>query len=75
MFSFHLAIPLINISVSFHGKHEVVWVTPHFLTVVYINTYNCCSIVYTLIKLIISTRIIIDVAILFFGGGIVLHYA
>ena len=30
IFSIHFATHLINKSVSFHGKHEIVWVTPNF---------------------------------------------
>ena len=30
LFSIHFATHLINKSVSFHGKHEIVWVTPNF---------------------------------------------
>jgi len=29
-FPFIFAIYLMNKSVSFHGKHEIVWVTPNF---------------------------------------------
>ena len=34
IFSFYFATHLMNKSVSFNGKHEVVWVTPNFWTVV-----------------------------------------
>ena len=37
IFSIHFATCLINKSVSFHGKHEIVWVTPNFWTVVYLQ--------------------------------------
>jgi len=36
IFSIHFAIHLINKSVSFHEKHENVWVTPNLRTVVYV---------------------------------------
>ena len=36
IFSIHFATHLMNKSVSFDGKHEIVWVTPNFWTVVYI---------------------------------------
>jgi len=42
IFSIHFAIHLINKSVSFHGKLKIVWVTPNFWTVLYIQkiTWN-----------------------------------
>ena len=36
IFSINFATHLINKSVSFHGKHEIVWVTPNFWMVVYV---------------------------------------
>jgi len=38
IFSIHFAINLIYKRVSFHVKHEIVWVNPNFWTVVYILT-------------------------------------
>ena len=35
IFFIHFATHLMNKSVSFHGKHEIVWVTPNFWMVVY----------------------------------------
>jgi len=34
LFYIHFAINLINKSLSFHGKHKIVWVTPNFWTLV-----------------------------------------
>jgi len=39
IFSIHFATHLINKSVSFHGKHKILWVIPNFWTVVYIYIY------------------------------------
>jgi len=38
-FYIHVAINLINKSDSFHGKHQIVWVTPNSWTVVYLYIY------------------------------------
>ena len=35
IFSIHFANQLMNTSMGFHGKHEIVWVTTNFWTVVY----------------------------------------
>ena len=40
IFSINFATHLMNKSVSFHGKYEIVWVTPNFWTVVYIRKNN-----------------------------------
>jgi len=41
LFSINFAINLMNKSVSFHGKHKIVWVTPNFWTVVFMYFQKC----------------------------------